>query len=104
MARGNGEWALDENYDRRHIARWRTTTRALIKRPCKRPLAVDLYDISSEGCGLLSESTFEPGTWMLIDLPGLEIWSATVIWSEQGRAGLRFSRPMHPAVAERFAV
>jgi hypothetical protein len=104
MARGNGDWALAENDDRRRIARWRTTARAMIKRPCLRPLAVELYDISSDGCGFFSDCAFAPGTRLLIDLPGLEIWSATVIWCERGRVGARFSRPMHPVVAERFAI
>ena len=44
------------------------------------------------------------GTRLLLNLPGLEVWLATVAWFEDGRGGLKFDRPLHPAVARRFAV
>jgi hypothetical protein len=45
---------------------------------------------------------FAVGTRVLLTLPGLEVWPATVVWFGDGRGGLKFDRPLHPAVAERF--
>jgi hypothetical protein len=67
-------------------------------------MSVELSDISTHGCGIASDSSLMPGARVLLDLPGLEIWSATVVWWHGGRGGLSFCRPMHPAVAARFAV
>lgn len=80
-------------------AGWRVAKRALIKQPCVRPMAVEVHDITSEGCGFSSNGNLQPGTRVLLDLPGLEIWSATVIWCHEGRGGLLFTRPIHPSVA-----
>ena len=67
-------------------------------------MAVELHDISTQGCGIASDCSLAPGTRVLLDLPGLEIWPATVAWFQGGHGGLSFCRPMHPAVAERFAI
>jgi hypothetical protein len=89
--------------DRRRTERRQPGRKALIKQPCLRPMSVELHDISTHGCGIVSDCTLAPGARVLLDLPGLEIWSATVVWWQDGRGGLRFCRPMHPAVAARFA-
>jgi hypothetical protein len=89
--------------NRRTAERRRAVTRALVKQPRSRPLAIELSDISSQGCGFASPCSLAPGARVLLDLPGLEIWPAIVIWWRDGQGGLSFCRPMHPAVARRFA-
>ena len=89
--------------NRRTAERRPAVTRALVKQPRSRPLAIELSDISSQGCGFASACGLAPGARVLLDLPGLEIWPATVIWWRDGQGGLSFCRPMHPAVARRFA-
>lgn len=97
------ELAIAPRSGRRSVGRRPIARKALIKQACLRPMAVELHDISTHGCGIASDCGLAPGARILLDLPGLEIWSATVIWWEGGRGGLRFCRPMHPAVAARFA-
>ena len=70
-----------------------------LKRP---PEMIHVIDISTEGCGIRSKYFLPAGTRVLLNLPGLEVWLATVAWFEAGQGGLKFDRPLHPAVAERF--
>jgi hypothetical protein len=64
---------------------------------------IDLIDISTEGCGFASRLPFELGARVLLGLPGLDPWPGTVVWYEEGQGGVRFDRPLDPAVAQRFA-
>ena len=64
---------------------------------------IDLVDISTHGCRFTSRWPFEAGARVFLGLPGFEPRMATVAWHEQGQGGLRFDRPLRPAVAERFA-
>ena len=63
---------------------------------------VTVTDLSSHGCGIEIDSHVEPGARVWIRLPGLESWGARVAWARDGRAGLAFDRPMHPAVVGRY--
>jgi hypothetical protein len=89
--------------ERRGTERRQAVRPALIKQPRLRPPAIRLNDISSHGCGFTAACDFAPAARVLLDLPGLEVWSAAVAWWHDGRGGLSFTRPMHPAVAERLA-
>lgn len=63
---------------------------------------VRVVNISTDGCGFEARWPFQTNMMVLLKLPGLETWPATVIWYEQGRGGLRFVRKLHPKVARRF--
>lgn len=89
--------------ERRERRRDGSATRAIAKQSRYRPMAIELRDISNHGCGFESDCMFDPGDRVLLTLPGLEIWPATVTWWRDGRGGLSFNKPLHPAVAERFA-
>jgi len=89
--------------ERRERNRDGASTKALVRQGSFRPMAIALRDISSAGCGFESVCMFDAGARVLLTLPGLEVWPATVTWWRDGRGGLSFSRPLHPAVAERFA-
>lgn len=89
--------------DRRGGVRHAVGRRAMIRQPRLRPLAIEVSDITSIGCGFVSACDLSPGARVLLDLPGLEIWPATVVWCDGGRGGMRFCRPMHPAVADHLA-
>lgn len=64
--------------------------------------AIRLTDISPTGCGFEARWPFQAGARVWLRLPGIEPWAATIIWFEDGRGGLSFERPLHPAVATRF--
>ena len=64
---------------------------------------IELTDISTEGCGFASRWPFEVGTRVFLGLPGLEPWVGTIAWYAEGQGGMKFDRPLHAAVAQRFA-
>ena len=64
---------------------------------------IELTDISTDGCGFSSRWPFEVGARVLLGLPGLETWPGTVVWYDEKQGGVSFDRPLHPAVAQRFA-
>jgi hypothetical protein len=60
------------------------------------PVAVT--DLSCGGCGIETESVLNPTDKVWLKLPGFEAWPCKVVWAEDGRAGLSFDHPLHPAV------
>jgi hypothetical protein len=69
------------------------------ERPSSRVAVVDL---STHGCGIEIDSHVESGARVWIKLPGLQSWKSRVVWSDNGRAGLEFESPLHPAVVDRY--
>lgn len=57
-------------------------------------------DISTAGCKVELVEQVTASDHVITRLPGLEPFGATVIWSDERRAGIRFNRPIHPAVFE----
>jgi PilZ domain len=83
--------------------RLRANALAVLRRQREPNEAIQIVDISPEGCGFRSRRQLQVGSRVWLGLPGLETWIATVAWFEDGKGGLRFERPLHPAVAERLA-
>jgi hypothetical protein len=93
----------DAPSERRHAERRPSVIRAVLRHFKRGAEFIDLTDISTDGCGFTSRWPFEAGTRVFLGLPGLEPWPGTVAWYEEGQGGVRFDRPLHPAVAQRFA-
>jgi hypothetical protein len=89
--------------ERREAERRPTATRGVLRHFRRGAEFIDLNDISTHGCGFTSRWPFEAGTRVFLGLPGIGPWMATIAWHEDGQGGLRFDRPLRPAVAERFA-
>jgi hypothetical protein len=87
---------------RRRKTRRKAATAAVFRRQQGQPEKITLFDLSPEGCGFDGIWPIQPGAQVWLRLPGLESWAAIVTWYDNGRGGLRFERPLHPAVAERF--
>ncbi|MBV8686565.1 MAG: PilZ domain-containing protein [Alphaproteobacteria bacterium] len=64
--------------------------------------AITVVDLSTHGCGIELTSHVEAGARVWLKLPGLESWSARIVWEQDGRAGLAFDRSLHPSVVERY--
>lgn len=64
-------------------------------------------DVSVEGCRVELVEMIDVRENVVVRLPALEPLGAEVAWVEGNHAGLRFQRPLHPAVfdqlIERFA-
>jgi hypothetical protein len=61
-----------------------------------------VLDLSTDGCALSSSSGFIKGALVWVKLGGVESWEADVAWVGGDRAGLKFRRPLHPAVLQRL--
>lgn len=92
--------AMDE---RRGVRRQRAGVIAVVRQQRRHNDTVHLMDISTDGCGFRSAWTLPAGTRVWLSLPGLDTWPATVAWFEDGKGGLDFEAPLHPALAEGFA-
>lgn len=62
-----------------------------------------MYDLSTKGCSLVTNMPLRTGGKILVRIPGLEFWSATVVWRREEAAGVEFEKPLHPAVVEHYA-
>jgi PilZ domain len=91
------------SYARRGARRHRAAEKGLLSQIKLPPEPIAIINISTHGCGFESRWPFQAGTRVWLQLPGLEKWLAKVAWWDDGRGGLEFDQPLHPAVAERFA-
>jgi len=89
--------------DQRAARRHRSNMMAVVRRQKQPNETIHIVDISAEGCGFRSRWPIPAGARVWLGLPGLETWAAVVAWYQDGKGGLRFERPLHPLVAERFA-
>lgn len=67
-----------------------------------RRFAVEIVEISCEGCRLLTSDTVAFGDQLLISVPGMARWPARVVWTRSGTAGVEFHRPLKPDVVAHF--
>lgn len=93
----------DAGDDSRRVKRHRANAMATVRQLKQPSEMIHVVDISPVGCGFRSRWPFFAGARVWLGLPGLETWPATVVWYEDGKGGMRFERPLHPLVAERFA-
>ncbi len=59
-------------------------------------------DLTADGCKIMGVGPFPADGEMWVRLDGLESLAGRAVWSERGLAGVRFDRPLHPAVVARY--
>jgi hypothetical protein len=59
-------------------------------------------DVSAGGCRVELVEMVDVGEHVIVRLPALEPLGAEVGWVEGNQAGLRFQRPLHPAVFDQL--
>ena len=74
-----------------------------IRRPGTLSFRVRVFDASAEGCKVefVERPAIDERVWIRFD--GLEALQATVRWVAGHKGGVKFDRPLHPAVFERLA-
>ena len=97
------EMSVDEAPTARSADRIDTVAAATIRPFRARPESVRIVNISTDGCGFESGRPFREGMTVLLYLPGLQPWPATVRWWKDGRGGAAFARKLAPSAVERFA-
>jgi hypothetical protein len=64
---------------------------------------VRVVDLSIDGCRVEANGALVPGSWVWLNLPGLESLYAQIIWWHDCYGGLEFDPPLHPTVLNRLA-
>lgn len=60
------------------------------------------FDVSIDGCQVELVEMVDVNERVIVRLPALEPLGAEVAWVEGNHAGLRFHRPLHPAVFDQL--
>jgi hypothetical protein len=81
-------------------SRFAITADVSLRRRGMATYGVRVVDLSAEGCKVELVERPRGGESMTIKFEGLESMDAEVCWIEGFQAGLRFQRPIHPAVFE----
>ena len=84
----------------RRFERVGLTAEVRLRRIGKANFRVSVADASPEGCKVDLVERPSEGEHVLVKFDGLEALEAEVCWVEGFTAGLRFEKPMHPAVFE----
>jgi hypothetical protein len=82
----------------RHSPRVSLGAEVSLRRLGQNNYRLGVTDLSPEGCKVELVERPRIGEHMLIKFDGLEVLDAEVCWVEGYVAGLRFEKPMHPAV------
>jgi len=91
--------------DRRRAPRAPTTIAGVAKTGQGARHALEITDLSVGGCAV--RSTGHPlaaGSAYGLKIKGLETLGSTAAWTAGQTAGLEFVNPLHPAVADHFAL
>ena len=59
---------------------------------------INILSLSVEGCSIEPTAFVATGGSVWLRLPGLESWESSVVWAEEGRADVKFKKPLHEAV------
>jgi hypothetical protein len=94
-----GTWA-DEPPSRRRAERNGVEGQISMRRLGSFGFELPVRDISTAGCKVELVEQVCASDSVITRLPGLEPFGATVVWSDDRTAGVRFNRPIHPAVFE----
>lgn len=93
----------DPGHERRAGERRPANVMAVMRQRQRPNEAIQIVDISREGCGFRSRRPVAAGTRLWLGLPGLETWEAIVAWFHDGEGGLRFTQPLQPHIADQLA-
>lgn len=91
------ELAVD--HERRQAQRHEMEMTAGFRERGRSGFTVAVVDFSAHGCKIEFDAPIIVGDHAWLKLPSLESWYIRVAWIDDGRAGLDFDRPFHPAVA-----
>jgi hypothetical protein len=60
--------------------------------------SVRIFDISPEGCRVETVERPRPGEQLMVKFNGIEALESQVMWVDEFIVGVKFNRPLHPAV------
>ena len=90
--------ASEERHRPRDSERVSLTAEVTLRGIGKEKYKVRMFDLSPKGCKVELVDRPRVGDRLLIKFSNLEALQAEICWIEGSHAGLRFDRPIHPAV------
>ena len=84
----------------RHAARLEVPGEVAVRAPGHDSYQVRILDLSTDGCRMELVEQPKVGDLMMVKFEGIEVMDADVCWVEGHTAGLKFDRPIHPAVLD----
>jgi hypothetical protein len=85
--------------DRRRCARAPVGMEAQFRERGRGAFAIDIRNLSRDGCGARLHGPVVFGDHLWIRLPTLASLPARIAWTAAGEAGIQFEQPLHEAVA-----
>lgn len=82
--------------------RWPVDLPATVQEHRSCAFDIRVLDISLSGCRLWAGFRLKPGRRARLKIDGFAPFDATIIWSEDWYAALRFDHPLHLAVLRHF--
>lgn len=99
-------WSEAETYEgpnRRQAQRFATLAAISVREAGRHQVPAMLESLSMNGCSVAGVTVSDRAETVWVRIPGLESQPARLCWARLGVAGLRFERPLHPAVADHLA-
>jgi hypothetical protein len=87
-------------FDRRRYMRQSVQIGGSLGDNSRASVPITVTDLSTSGCGIETTTHLEQDSRVWVKLPGLASVPCRVVWFQDGRAGLNFDNPMHPAVVD----
>ena len=100
MMRGRNIDKDEASLQRRGAQRANVHAQARLREAGCTPFNVELTDLSSTGCRMVTFARLHVGTTIWVNLPGLAPLEAIIRRSEGQDYGCEFLQPLHPAVAK----
>jgi hypothetical protein len=88
--------------ERRSVERLALRLNATMRDGTKTRVRVRVIDMSTNGCRVECTSSVEDGSWVWLNIAGLETQFCRVAWHCQEFVGLQFERPLSQAVFDKL--
>ena len=94
--------AQQKQPDRRRVARTALKLAATMRDGSRSKVAAKVIDMSTHGCRIECSTMVEDGSWVWLNITGLESQYSRVVWHCNEFIGLEFEKPLAEPVFERL--
>ena len=94
--------AQQKQPERRRVARTALRLNATMRDGSRSKVAAKVIDMSTRGCRIECTTTVADGSWVWLNIAGLESQYSRVVWHCNEFIGLEFEKPLSDAVYERL--
>lgn len=94
---------MPEATERRQWPRLPLTADVEFRRRNRTRYMIGMHDLTAHGCRIASPERLHSGERVWVQLPSLQSLCARVKWTAAWQSGVKFERPLHPAVFDLMA-